>query len=328
MWRLQPPPPTATAARRDPPRSPIGGPQELPAVYLNGPLCSLYAYTGDNAFAGEPPTRFVAPPPTAALRLLVPERWAAFVGDDGRGVGLWHPDVSTFAAMRWNGSNATLARCDGGAGTGDDVTGYVSPQTSELLDADIAYAYTFALVLGTVADVRAYATAQHAAGRMRAPGDYVFTTDRQHWTATNAVFGAPPTAASPGLRVTLPSDDPQLVGPLEVWLAGAAPTIYVTATYPPPQHDETAQLFWLRRDAAGFSAADSVSFPIVADGAPHSYAVNLAAAPPPANYTGVIVELRFDPVGAGAPGATVVVHSVSWRRTDSVRAGGSASVGQ
>ena len=287
--------------------------QELPAVYLNGPLCNFFAYVGERPFAGEPVARFVAPPPTDALHLLLPERWAAFVGNDGVGVGVFHPDVSTFAVMRWNGSNATLARCDGGGTADDDVTAYVSPQTLELLDADITYAYNFSLVLGTVADVRAYAAARHSSGTMRTPADYVFDFDRQHWTATNAVFGAPPRPGSPGLRVTMPAADPQLLGPTEVWHAADAPVIHIEATYPPPQHDTRAQLFWLRRGAAAFTEADSVAFDVVADGSRRAYAVNLAAAPPPANYTGAISALRFDPVGAGAPGASVVVHRISWR---------------
>ncbi len=75
------------------------------------------------------------------------------------------------------------------------------------------------------------------------------------------------------------------------------------------QGDNQAQVFWAPWPTQWvFSEANSVHFPVILDGLPHSYTVDLRAA---ATYNGTILGLRFDPVVTGAPGAWVDLYSIT-----------------
>jgi hypothetical protein len=277
--------------------------QELPAVYVTGELCALWAYTGDAPFTGAPATQLVPPDPTHGVTLRVPEQWLAFTGPDpgAPGVGLWHPSSTVFAAMRWNSS---FSGCVGGPY--DDVTGYMSARFAEVLDADITYAYNYSLVWGSVDAIRGYAAGKAAAGASTPGLPFSFAADRDHFTAAGGANSTWPVVGF--AHLPLPGPDPNWVSGFAWWDAESAPTLHVTAAYSPGQHDTTAQLFY--QTAAmppGFDADHVVTFSIIDDGDWHSYAVPMAGG----NYSGVIVGLRFDPVVAGAPGAWVNVSCIS-----------------
>ena len=275
--------------------------QELPAVYVTGAACELWAYVGDAPYTGAPAQRFVPPQPAdGGIALRVPEQWVAMLQPGGGpGVGLWHPETTYFASMRWN---STFSGCVGGPY--DDVTGYVSGRFNEVLDWDATYAYNYSLVWGDVAAIRAYAGAKAAAGEAHSGPDWSFAGSRAHFTPVNANSSIAPAWAA----LSMPDPDPQWHSGYAWWDASAVPMLYVTAAYGTAQHDASAQLFYCREDMPDFDAAHVVDFDVQADGVWHTYAVALAGG---FGYSGVMVQLRLDPVIAGQPGAWVNISRIA-----------------
>jgi hypothetical protein len=264
-------------------------PQELPAIYAIGKLNRLVTYGGTSPYANGPVSSF--PRFSDGLHFLGTEHWAALVDRYGRGFGVFQPDVSEFFARTFGKT---------GAGSSSDfATAYLAPTTNDVLDHNVVYEYSYALVLGTAADVRTFA-GQHR-GLDGGPA-FTFTGDREHWTYVNATDGGWP--VSRALRVNLDQNDPQLIGPQELWPAGVS-TVYVRAAY----HGSVpgnADLFW-HGAGESFSADKHVQFSIVADGLFHTYAVSLG----PAAAATRITQLRFDPAYGNDHGAYVELQYVS-----------------
>jgi hypothetical protein len=281
--------------------------QELPALYTIGRLGHLYSYTGAAPYTGGPLTEITAELPNAA-QFHATEHWAANVDGTGVGLGIVNPNVERFLGGFWG--------TRGSGGSFDDVTGYISPTRPEILDWNIAYEYTYAVVLGTLDEIRAYAV-EH---RVDPRPDYHFTADRQGWWYWKASdTGAPITGA---LHVKPNIEDPQLFGPEGIWAAQDAPRLYIRAAYHTAQ--DRAQVFW-RAPWTDYSEAWSIQFGVTNDGAFHTYALDLGASP---EYTGTIGALRFDPVFSAEPGEVDIAY-ISWkpdRRTLSVTVDGKGSV--
>jgi hypothetical protein len=158
----------------------------------------------------------------------------------------------------------------------------------------------------------------------------VFSGTRAHFSPVNANSSI----GDAWVTIDMPANDPQWLSGYAWWTAASVPTIYVTAAYGTTQHDSLAQLFFLREDMLGFDvsrlhaplacdlffreldlphpslwqAQHVVNFVVLPDGAWHTYTVHLAGAP---GYNGTIVQLRFDPAVAGAPGAWVNVSRIA-----------------
>jgi hypothetical protein len=282
--------------------------QELPAVYTIGRLGHLFTYNGRAPYTGGAPTEITAELPSSAM-FRATEHWAANVDGTGVGLGIVNPSVETFLGGFWG--------TRGSGGSFDDATGYIAPARPEVLDWNGSYEYSYALVLGTLDEIRAYA----AANRPDPRPDYHFTTDRQGWWYWNASdAGAPITGA---LHVKTDLDDPQMFGPEGFWSAADAPTLYIRAAYHTSQ--DRAELFW-RAPWDDFSGERWREFGVDNDGAFHTYALHLDGLP---GYTGTIGELRFDPVLSAEGGGTVDIAYISWKpdqRTLSVTADGHGSV--
>lgn len=275
--------------------------QELPAVYVTGSLCSLWAYTGNNPYTNDTATQLVPPDPQNGITLRVPEQWLAYLlPDNSAGIGLWHPDSTVFAAMRYNSS---FEGCVGGPY--DDVTGYISARYAETLDWNIRYEYNYSLVWGSLTDIRSYATMKKNTGISNSGIRWNFSNDRQHFTTTNCNSSWP--MIDNAITLTLPDNDPNFISGFAWWKAEDVPKIYVTCAYSTTQHDTTAQIFYLREDMNGFDGNHVVTFTIIADGTFHTYAVSMTSA---YQYTGVMTQFRFDPVIAGMPGAYVNISSI------------------
>ncbi len=142
------------------------------------------------------------------------------------------PDVT-----RFSGIPGTSAAVEQGG-----VNGYLTATTPEILDARVVYSYRYALVLGMLRQIRAYAVAH----RPEARPSYRFRSDRRHWWYRNAVDEGSPLGG--GLRIRLEKDDPQLIGPEQWWNAKGVPTLYVRGAWHTRQ--SIAELHWSPRPAA------------------------------------------------------------------------------
>ncbi|WP_422931578.1 hypothetical protein [Singulisphaera sp. PoT] len=272
--------------------------QELPAVYTIGKLYRLFTYDGTEPFTNAP-LRLVKNdgPPWAFWKAT--ENWAALVDDKDHGVGVVNPGVYAFMGG--------FHDKPGKGGPKDNPTGYIAPSRFEILDHDIVYDYHYDLVVGPLEAIRAYAVAH----RVQDPRpDYQFKADRQHWTYINASdAGFPPKGE---LKVKLDKNDPQMIGPEQWWKAESAPKLFIKAAYQGTGQDR-AEVFWSVAGQEGFSGERSLSFPIKADGAYHTYEVDLSSSP---HYRGTITGLRFDPASAGAAGGEVRIESISWKPSE------------
>jgi hypothetical protein len=271
--------------------------QELPAVYTNGPWHRLITYKGDRPFSGDelsPVKHSLGQGGQPWAHWLATENWAALVDDNEWGIGVWNPTCY--------GISGGFAGKPGAGGAKDGPTGYMGPSRQEILDWNIEHEYSYALVVGSLKEIRAWVYAQP---RRAAAPDYSFEKDRQGWWYVNASDAGWPIKGEVELR--LDGEDPQMIGPAGFWRAEDAPVLYVRAAFKTKQ--ATAQVFW--RTWGSGPMSKPVDFAVVADGEYRTYAVRLADAP---EYRGAITGLRFDPVGKGEKGEWVKVKSMGFSK--------------
>ncbi len=250
--------------------------QELPALHLSSKLSRVFAYTGATPYAGGSLTELAAGSTRADV--IGSENWAALVDASGSGIGVIHPGITRY----------------------EYADGFLAPVAVANLAKGTTYRDESTIVLGNVAQIRAYA----AAHRPDARPDYKFTSsDDRHWVRWNAV---PPDAAGVGFG-TIPGDDPQLLGPDEWFQAADVSTLYIRGAW--HTHDTLAQLYW-RAPGTAFSERQSVRFRVIDDGLMHTYAVPLSGN---SLYTGTVVQLRLDPVCCAEGPSLVDLASISWR---------------
>ena len=124
--------------------------QELPAVYTNGEWWQVVSYVGNAPYTGDAVTHLYQKTDNCWLpSLRATENWSAMVDDNGFGLGLWVPYGANFVSGCFD--------TPGVGGPKDPSTGYISMQTYDILDADIQYTYEYALIVGTVEEIRAAA---------------------------------------------------------------------------------------------------------------------------------------------------------------------------
>ena len=269
--------------------------QELPAAYFNAPFHRLVSYTGDRPFTGGKVTELPVKGAIAGMwsGWSATERWSAWLNNDGWGIGVWSP-----------GTTEMIGGFSGKPGTGgalDAPTAYVAPRRREILDAGIAYDFRYALVLGTVDEIRKFAVEQPGARKLPA---WEYRDDRQGWHLTNAADAGWPIRGMLDLRME--KNDPQLHSPPVFWRAEDAPRLVIEAAFEGTSGD--AEIFWNRLDGVNDHRKQRASFMPVADGQFREYTVNLAAA---LGYEGGCTQLRFDPVPAGKPGARIRIRRIA-----------------
>jgi hypothetical protein len=213
--------------------------------------------------------------------------------DHDQGIGLITPGCTWFTGG--------FAGKPGPNDTHATHTGYLAGQSEEILDHNIAFEYRYELVVGSLVEIRARASALHSI----ALPSWNFSTDRQGWHYNNASDGGWPIKGA--LDVKLDQNDPQLIGPITFWQAAAAPFVIIDAAFKTTQTNAT--IFWQHHGSSG--AMESMNFKITADGEFHRYIVKLADSP---DYEGSMVRLRFDPVGSGSEGEWVKVRSITLSR--------------
>ncbi len=273
--------------------------QELPAVYGIGTLCHLFSYTGLAPFTGDALTEQPAVWPFFNWRAT--ENWGALVNSNNFGVGIHHPDAIDMVGAYYA---PTSNPCTGESP--DNNTAYLGPHHLEVLDYNIVYQYDFNLIVGTLTDIRNWVYTHHSDPRP----DYSFRTSRSHWYANYGDAGPP----RGFLRQYLNGPDPTLTGPFCAFPASTCPTIYFAARYvmsSPPAH-AFAQLFWDTNNLGccdDFSETRSEIVPVIPDGKWRIYSFNVGANPA---WSGLISQLRFDPIQSGGPGDYVDIAGISY----------------
>ncbi len=269
--------------------------QELPAVYTWAKLTQLKTYTGTQPFTSG--SLSVIPntgPPWTTFRAT--EGWAAYVDANDWGLGVFAANNVKFIGG--------FAGTPGTGSTTSSNTGYIAPIRSEIIDSDIVYEHTYHLILGSLASIRAFATAN----KPDLKPDYQFRGARDGWTYTNATDSGFP--VTDRLHVNMNSADPQMIGPECSFPAADVPKLFVRVAASVAGAAQTSGRFYWERDngALPMSTAQSKGFTIAADGQFRTYEVVLSST---STWTSQISRLRFDPVTSGTTGDFVEVQFIS-----------------
>jgi hypothetical protein len=274
--------------------------QELPAVYGVGSLCHIFSYTGTAPFTGGALTQLPNAPPPNWTSWRATENWSAMVNSSSFGFGVHNPD-SVFTG---GGYSSAGNPCTGGAT--DNNTGYIGPTHIEVLDYNIVYEYDFNLIVGTLTSIRNWAYTHRSDHRP----DYHFGTTRQHWYPNYGDAGVP----SGFLREHLNGPDPSLIGPNTAFAASACPRIYFAARYvmSSPPVDPHADLYWETNNSGGFSEARKQSVTVIPDGTWRVYSFDVGTNPA---WSGLISQLRLDPIQSGGTGDYVDIAGISYQNS-------------
>ena len=269
-------------------------PQELPAVYTISKLWRLMSYTGDQPFTQAPLTHVTNDwhKPWPWTRFIGTERWAALVGEDGWGLGVFKDDAGEFHG----GIH--------GDGRSDDPkhgsTAYVAPIHMENFDHNIVYEHETVFMTGQLEEIRKrfnqIATRQLPAWR--------FTEDRQHWTLRNASDQGFPLRGA--WRIKCGTEKPRLESGIRCWRAESAPSLDLEIAH--TGKATTARVFWQRLDDDKWDTKKSLTFDINPDGKFHSYRVNLAAS---AEYRGLITGLAIEPMDQVEAGTEIAIRAIA-----------------
>ena len=272
-------------------------PQELPAAYGVGTLCRFFSYTGLAPFTGGALTQQPTTWPPVQWRAT--ENWSAMVNDNNFGIGVHNPDAISTVGGDLNDAGPL---CTGGPT--DNNFAYIAPSLLEMLDYNIVYEYDFNLIVGSLTSIRSWVYTHRSDHRP----DYHFANNRQHWFSTYGDAGVP----SGFLRENLNGPDPSLIGPNTAFAASAYPQIYFAARYvmTSPPANPHAELFWETNNDGGFSEARKQSVTVIPDGRWRIYSFNVGA---DAAWSGLISQLRLDPVEAGNTGDYVDIAWISYQ---------------
>lgn len=262
--------------------------QELPAVYTNGPYYRLFTYTGAAPFTGDALYRVEKIWDTRIPPAEVPggpwegwfatENWAALLNEDDWGLGVWSP-----GSFQYTGG---FAGTPGHGGPKDSPTGYFAPLRSEILDHDIVYEYEYTIILGTLAEIRAFV---YDNAPRPSPPAYGFREDRQGWSLREAHDGGWQLEGS--WQVTPTGAQPTLIGPRTLWPTADAPVARIRAAF--TDGITSATLRWDQLGPAGPQPGGEALFEVIPDGEMREYKVRLADRE---GYTGYAtqVSLVFD----------------------------------
>ncbi|MCW1923627.1 hypothetical protein OKA05_13765 [Luteolibacter arcticus] len=116
--------------------------QELPAVFIDHAFPDLVCYSGAKPWTGEPLS--VRQPGWPNESCKATEEWAAYVGPDGRGMGVYFPGNSELTCYRYTGENGPK-----GAGCS-----YFAPVRTMQIKPGFVHDYTIHLSIGTAKELR------------------------------------------------------------------------------------------------------------------------------------------------------------------------------
>ncbi|MDR2424564.1 MAG: hypothetical protein LBD59_07560, partial [Prevotellaceae bacterium] len=198
-------------------------PQEMPAVYTNGAWYNLVSYLGDEPFSGKPVTKIVARNDGKGwpwVHFYTPENWAALLDDNGKGVGVFQPDV-----MNFNGGFHPSEAMKG-AGTAKDMqTGHIAPIGTQILDHNIRWTYKTHFILGTIDDIRSYAKKYEKNNTT----EWRFDRSRQNWYYSGGASDAG--WATKGFLDLRFKKNAALESPVTFWKAAKLPFLDVEGAF-------------------------------------------------------------------------------------------------
>jgi len=113
--------------------------QEVPAVFVDPALDTLVTYSGDAPWTGAALKQWRPGWPNEPATLS--ENWAAYVDQEGRGIGVYVPIASEATCYRYQG------------GSGSDCS-YLAPITTFALEPGLEFEYRAWLTLGKTAEIR------------------------------------------------------------------------------------------------------------------------------------------------------------------------------
>lgn len=113
--------------------------QETPAVFVSPELKTLVTYSGSEPWTEGPLAQFSPGWPNQPV--VLSEGWAAYVGGDGKGIGVFVPGCVEATCYRFEG------------GSGSDCS-YIAPLRTFALVPDLAFDYTAYFTLGDVPTIR------------------------------------------------------------------------------------------------------------------------------------------------------------------------------
>jgi hypothetical protein len=116
--------------------------QELPAVFVDYALPDLVYYSGDKPWTGEPLKKDRPGWPNESR--TSDEEWAAYIGSDGRGLGVFFPGTRKLTCYRYQGE-------PGPKGGG---CSYFSPIQTLAIGPGFQHDYTIHLTIGSVEEIR------------------------------------------------------------------------------------------------------------------------------------------------------------------------------
>jgi hypothetical protein len=267
--------------------------QELPAVYTNGPWYDLVTYRGDRPFTGDALSHLEHPFTMDAPWMYWPatEHWAALLDKDGHGLGVWSPETTLFAGGFYGDK--------GKGGPADAPTGYIAPSRSEIIDHTITHDYSYALICGDVAAIRAWV---YALPRPAALPAWHFARDRQGWTYVDATDTGWPIRGQ--LDITPVKDKTQILSPITGWQADKAYRLTLRGTFTDLSQ---MRLLWRVLDGREFVTDLAAVIPQRPGGRELTLSFDLSHC---AAYRGFITQLRLDPQVAG-PAPRIVLRSIA-----------------
>ena len=275
-------------------------PQELPAVYTNGPWYRLMTYLGTKPFTGGAMTEIPIKKKGKGIfpwsRFEATEHWAALLDKNGKGMGVWTPGVQKF--------NGGFSGKPGAGGPTDSPTGHLAPIHLEILDHNIQYEYHYRLIAGTAEQIREIVYKAHRANA--APvADFRFQSDRQHWSTQKATDAGWPLKGF--WAVQLGASGGRIVSPRGCWSAKACPVLEITAAFRTASPVARVSFTPFQEDASAPKKAGAVPFPVINDGKVRTYRVSLAGHHA---YQGAIRQFSLSAGGKGKKTQSVRVYRI------------------
>jgi hypothetical protein len=268
--------------------------QELPAVYTNAPWHRLITYRGTKPFTNDtlsliPNHNIPGSPNIQWAQWQATESWAANVDENNNGLGIWNDGVQSFSGGYYGDSSFK-------GGSGNEGTGYIAPNSVDVLDHNITYDYHYTLIVGNVKNIRDYVYSHH---RATTPV-YNFKNSRLQWYYVNTTDKGWP--INKGLRIAL-KKDAAMISPATFWQAEALPNLVFEAAY--PAHVKKARIYW-RGFNGNFDETKSILINIIPDGKQHRYRIPLQQSPA---YKGTLngLKILLDTNGTAKDGETVKV---------------------